>query len=359
MKTAVIVCPGRGTYNKTELGYLRQNFLDPLLLADFDAARVAVGQETVTALDGAARFSTAKFGRGDNATALIYAATLGDFLSIDRTKIEIVAVTGNSMGWYSALSCAGAMTPLAGFQLANTMGALMHEALIGGQLIYPFVGTDWRPDPARKTELLAQVAEIDAQLDHSLTLSIDLGGMLVLAGNEAGLKSFESGVPQVQDRFPMRMENHAAFHTELQAQVAERGRKYIGVECFTQPQLPLIDGRGVIWWPGSSDTRSLRDYTLGHQVTQSYDFTRAITIAAREFAPDIFIVTGPGAILGGAVAQSLILASWRGMGDKRGFQDLQARTPILVSMGIKTQRSSVTSEELQIPTTLERHSDDT
>ena len=342
MKTAVLVCPGRGTYNKAELGYLRQHFPDPILLAEFDAVRVSAGQDAVTALDSAARFSAAKFGRGDNASALIYAATLGDFLSIDQSKIEIVAVTGNSMGWYSALSCAGAMTPLAGFELANTMGTLMQEALIGGQLIYPFVGDDWRPNPEKKAKLLTLVTEIDAQLDHILALSIDLGGMLALAGNEAGLKSFEKAVPRVQDRFPMRMENHAAFHTRLQSRVAERGRSRIGLKCFSHPQLPLIDGRGVIWWPGSSDAKSLRDYTLGYQVTESYNFTRAVTIAAREFAPDIFIVTGPGTILGGAVAQSLILANWRGMGSKTGFRDLQARNPVLVSMGVTTQRPSAT-----------------
>ncbi|MDE0694832.1 MAG: ACP S-malonyltransferase [Boseongicola sp.] len=345
MKTAVLVCPGRGTYNKAELGYLRQHFPDPILLAEFDAVRISAGQDTVTALDSAARFSASRFGRGDNASALIYAATLGDFLSIDQSKIKIVAVTGNSMGWYSALSCAGAMTPLAGFELANTMGTLMQEALIGGQLIYPFAGNDWRPNPERKAKLLALVSEIDAQPDHALALSIDLGGMLVLAGNEAGLKSFEEAVPRIQDRFPMRMDNHAAFHTKLQSRVAELARARIGATCFDHPQLPLIDGRGAIWWPGSSDARNLRDYTLGHQVTQSYNFTRAVIIAAREFAPDIFIVTGPGAIFGGAVAQSLILANWRGMGNKTDFRDLQARAPVLVSMGVKTQRPSVTDCE--------------
>ena len=345
MTTAVLVCPGRGTYNRAELGYLRQHFPDPLLLAEFDAVRTSAGQDAITALDGAARFSAAKFGRGDNASALIFAATLGDFLSIDQSKIEIVAVTGNSMGWYSALTCAGALTPPAGFELANTMGTLMQEALIGGQLIYPFVGDDWRPNPDRKAKLLAQVSKIDAQSGHALALSIDLGGMLVLAGNEAGLTSFEKAVPRVQDKFPMRMDNHAAFHTELQSRVAERGRARIGATCFDQPQLPLIDGRGAIWWPGSSDAMSLRDYTLGHQVTQSYDFTRAVTVAAREFAPDIFIVTGPGATLGGAVAQSLILANWRGMSSKTDFRDLQTRAPVLVSMGVKTQRRSVTNEK--------------
>ena len=41
MKTAVIICPGRGTYNKPELGYLSRHFPDAGLLAEFDAFRYA------------------------------------------------------------------------------------------------------------------------------------------------------------------------------------------------------------------------------------------------------------------------------------------------------------------------------
>ena len=54
MKTAVVICPGRGTYTKTELGYVKRHFGDPALLAAFDGARAALGQETLSALDGAA-----------------------------------------------------------------------------------------------------------------------------------------------------------------------------------------------------------------------------------------------------------------------------------------------------------------
>ena len=75
----------------------------------------------------------------------------------------------------------------------------------------------------------------------------------------------------------------------------------------------------------------------------SYDFTRAITTAAREFAPDLFIITGPGTTLGGAVAQSLILAKWRGMGCKQDFQQQQAAKPFLVSMAMEEQRARVTN----------------
>ena len=340
-KTAVVICPGRGTYTKTELGYLGRFFPNKPLLARFDEARSALGQETLTALDGAASYSVSKHTRGDNASGLIFAATYGDFLAIDRDKIDVVAVTGNSMGWYSTLACGGAVSPEAGFEVVNTMGTLMQEALIGGQTLYPFVGEDWRNDPAQKAGLMALVAEIGARPGHVLTLSIDLGGMLVLAGNDEGLKAFEASVPPLQSRFPLRLQNHAAFHSALQTPVAERGRARLAPTLFGQPPLPMIDGRGTLWWPGATDTARLWDYTLGHQVTEPYDFTAAIRVAAREFAPDLFIITGPGTTLGGAVAQSLILANWRSMGSKADFQSLQQTAPLLASMGMEEQRATV------------------
>ena len=342
MKTAVVICPGRGTYGKAELGSLARHFRDAGLLAQFDARRAALGQETLTALDGASAYSVAKHTRGDNASALIYAATISDFAAI--TDVEILAVTGNSMGWYSALACAGALTAQNGFEVVNTMGTLMQQHLIGGQVIHPFMDEGWNSDPTRKAALLALAAEIDARAGHSLALSINLGGMLVLAGNEAGLAAFEAAVPVAQARFPMRLANHAAFHTGLQAPVAELGRGALPAAMFVQPKYPLIDGRGAIWWPHATDSHALWDYTLGHQVTEPYDFTHAITIAAREFAPDLFIITGPGTTLGGAVAQSLIIANWQGMASKSDFQTAQHTEPFLISMGMDDQRRLVTGE---------------
>ncbi len=345
MKTAVLICPGRGTYTKTELGSLTRLHPDKApMIAGFDAARMALGQETLTALDTAPSYSVSRHTRGDNASGLIYACTLADSLSIDAEKVRIVAVTGNSMGWYSALACGGALTPDDGFRVVNTMGTLMQQSLIGGQVIYPFMSEDWHDDPARRNEILSIAAQIAARPGHQLSLSIDLGGMLVLAGNAEGLAAFEAAVPVAQARFPMRLANHAAFHTAMQAPVAEQGRAALPLSLFSQPTVPLIDGRGAIWWPGATKTDALWDYTLGHQVTEPYLFTRAITIAAREFAPDLFIVAGPGTTLGGAVAQSLIRANWKGMRSKADFQAAQQDDPVLVSMGMDDQRRTVTRE---------------
>lgn len=340
-RTAVLICPGRGTYNKPELGYLHRHHADKSsLFAGFDAARAAQGQEEVTALDGATRFSVAKYSRGDIASPLIYASALADAQSL-ADDIEVVAVTGNSMGWYIALAAAGALSPQHGFDLVNTMGGLMQQHLIGGQLVYPFTGEDWRPDPARKAALLALVDQINTRAGHVLALSIDLGGMLVLAGDEPGLVAFEEAVPQIDGRFPMRLANHAGFHTALQAPVAAEGRKRLNGAMLKQPAVPLVDGRGAIWQPGSTDLRVLWEYTLGHQVVEPYDFTRAVQVAAQEFAPDLFIITGPGTTLGGAVAQSLVHQDWRGMTDKVAFKARQPETPLLISMGDEGQRLMV------------------
>lgn len=338
MKKAVVICPGRGTYNKTELGYLGRYFPDAALLERFDEQRGAAGQPTLTELDGASRYTLAIHSRGDNASALIFAASLGDFLSIDRERIEVVAVTGNSMGWYTALACGRALSAENGFRVANTMGTLMQKALIGGQLVYPFVGEDWRPDPARRSELYALIDEIAARPDHALFRSIELGGMLVVAGNDAGLDAFERAVEPMQGRYPMRLANHAAFHTPMMAPIAEQGRRLLPTDLFRGPALPLIDGRGAIWWPGACDPAELRSYTLDTQVVETYDFTRAIQVAAREFAPDLFIVTGPGTTLGGAIAQSLILGGWQGMASKEDFRSRQAAKPVLAAMGMPEQR---------------------
>lgn len=329
MKTAVIVCPGRGTYGKSELGSLAR-FPDKELLASFDAERARHGQELLTALDSASSYSIARHTRGDNASALIYACTIGDVMSL--SDVEIVAVTGNSMGWYSALACAGAFSPMDGFTVVNTMGTLMQEALIGGQLVYPFMDENWSDSPDRRAELLALTAEIGARGGHQLWLSIELGGMLVLAGNEPGLSAFEAAVPRVQGRFPLRLGNHAAFHTQLQAPVAVKGRAALPEGLFGQPKTPLIDGRGHVWWPGAASCVSLRDYTLGHQVVETYDFTAAIRTAACEFGPDYFIIPGPGTTLYSAVAQSLIRTKWRGLSTKADFQRGQSNGMVIAPM---------------------------
>ena len=105
--------------------------------------------------------------------------------------------------------------------------------------------------------------------------------------------------------------------------------------------MPLVDGRGHTWFPNSTSLNALWDYTLGHQVCETYDFTRAIQNAVKEFAPDKIIITGPGNSLGGAVAQALIDIQWYGLTSKQDFIDRQKTDPVVFAMGNDEQRALV------------------
>lgn len=339
-RRALVICPGRGTYNRAELGFIaRHHSAKRALLGMVDGYRARLGKPAVSALDGADRFSGATHVRGDNASPLIYTCAYADFLDIDRDAFDIVAVTGNSMGWYIALACAGAVTAAAGLAIVDTMGTLMHEHGVGGQLVYPVVGEDWRELPGRRGELIALLAEIDARPGHSASLSIDLGGMLVFAADEPGLAALVAALPPVGGRYPLRLPCHAAFHSPLQEPVAIKGRDALREDLFAAPGVPLIDGRGQIWRPRETRPAELRDYTLGEQVVAPYDFARAVRTGLREFAPDVLIVLGPGTTLGGAVAQVLVAERWHGIADKAGFQSLQRDDPFILSMALPEQRA--------------------
>jgi len=337
-QSALVVCPGRGVYNASELGYFAKHHADKTnLLKEFDEQRRTAGQIPIAELDSAERFSMSKFTRGDNASGLIYACSYGDFLSINRDEFEIVAVTGNSMGWYTTLACGGALAAEDGFRTVNTMGTIMQEQLIGGQLIYPIVDADWKENPFVKRKVLKLVEETP-----DLYVSILLGGMIVLAGTKEALSIAENALDPVQNRFPMRLANHAAFHSPLLLPNSDSGRAALPASMFEQPHTPIIDGRGHVWSPGACDLNALWDYTFGAQVVEAYDFTRAVQTGLKEFAPDCVIVLGPGNTLGGATAQSILFQNWMGMATKADFSAKQSNSPYLLAMGHEDQRERVT-----------------
>lgn len=346
-KTAIVVAPGRGTYGKGELGSIArlhgQRFAD--VIAGFDAERRQRGQPTVTELDGADRFSVATHMRGDVAAPLIYTATALDYLSIDREAYDIAATLGNSMGWYSALALGGAVSIADGFRIANAMGLNSQTHGPGGQILMQVVDDDWRPVPGLRDTLLDLVAAIDARADHALALSIDLAGMLVLAGNEEGLTALLAEAPPTPGRDPLRLAGHGPFHTTLMAGSSQKAKAELPPSLFARPALPMVDGRGHIWRRFSSDPLQMWDYSFGHQILAPYDFALSVQVAVKEFAPQAIILPGPGDTLGGAIAQALIGIEWQGMKSKADFMARQASDPILLSMGRVEQRALVTGNK--------------
>ena len=339
----LVICPGRGTYNATELGYLKcHHGGGGDLVARLDAYRASQGQPTISELDGAEKYSASLHMPGDNASLLIYACALADFAAIDRDKFDIVAVTGNSMGWYLALACAGVLDFEAGARLVNNMGQLMHEEGKGGQVVWSMSDADWRFDPNNAAIVEAVLAEAATRNDVAIHVSIRLGAMIVFAADDTGMSWLMERLPK-DDRFPMKLNYHAAFHSPLLNHIVPEAKTLNLQSDFGEGAIPAIDGTGYIWSPKAFNPAAIYVYTLGAQINATYDFTRAVQVAAREFCPDRIAVLGPGTTLGAPVAQALIECGWRGLSGKVDFQARQADDPLLISMGMADQRAYVTA----------------
>ena len=347
MARLVLVAPGRGSYNRTELGYLTRYADHPRadLAEAADEIRARLGRPTITALDTAASYSPRVHLPGENASSLIFTCAAADMALVNPSH-EIVGVCGNSMGWYIALYVGAALDFTHAFTLIETMGHFQKDQIIGGQIIYPLVDDDWRIEADREAEVEGVLAEIRSRgADHWVGPSIRLGGFLVLAGTDAGIKALLSSLPKVKlgaHDYPFQLARHSAFHTYLMKETSRRALYQLHNLVWTNPTVPMIDGRGHTWRPHRTVSGALRDYTLIDQVTEPYDFTTSLRVAIREHNPDHLVLLGPGETLGGAIAHVIIAEGWRGICDKDAFIRAQKSDhPPLIAMNRPDQAAHV------------------
>jgi [acyl-carrier-protein] S-malonyltransferase len=339
MKRVVVLCPGRGSYSRDSLGYL--NNVNSSKVDQADQYRQNLGRKTVREMDSAKKFQSKWHLRGENASILTAGISSADFDQISN-NYEIVAVCGNSMGWYTALGLSQALHYGNSLRLIETMGQYQHNNITGGQLIYPLINADWTSSESNM-QLVNKIID-DVQ---DLYWSIYLGGQAILGGSESALEIAISKLPECtigQTTFPLRLPMHSAFHTPLMHLTHRQAIRDLDDLPFKTPSIPLIDGRGHIWLPRACSAVQLKEYTLKDQVILPFDFSSMIRSALRNFAPEAFILLGPGSNLGGSIAQVLIQERWKGLKNKDDFISLQKQAPFILSMAREDQRALVINE---------------
>jgi len=322
--TAVLFCPGRGSYTRDELGWLGRTVRPgPVAeaLAACDEWRRSQNRPTLREIDGAEKFRPGLHLDGENAAELIYFGTLAHVEQL-RERYEILAVAGNSLGWYTALPASGALDPTSGWRLVATMAALQKQ-VAGGQVLTTTVGEDWRLDQALWVPVLAVVQALrDRGAEWYCDFSIHLGGHEVLAGTEAAVTELLTRLPKVKvgDReFPFRLAGHGPFHTELCEATSVQAAQLLAELPVEEPDCHLIDGFGNVHSPWSADPRELLRYTTHEQVRETFDFSAAVRTAMREFQPDVLLCAGPGSSLRAPVGHCVVREGWRGIHDKQAL----------------------------------------
>ena len=330
----VIVAPGRGSYSRDNTGVLNQNSkIIKRQLYLIDSMRKSQGYITITELDKQ-NFKSKIHMIGENASPLIYSCSLADFCSIDKEKYEVVAITGNSMGWYTALALANSLSEEHSFHLIQSMGSMMKDKLIGGQIVYPIIDEDWKINKEKIDFLNKQIKKYNAYI------SIYLGGYIVIGGDSNSLNLLLSSLPK-HDKYPFQIPFNGAFHTPMMNSISSKVDLLSNSLDFKKPNIPIIDGRGKIWSPYSTDVNSLSSYTLKHQVNKTYDFSTAIEVSLKEFCPDKIVLLGPGYSLGSSIAQIIIKNNWLDINSKDDFKKIQNKNPFLLSMGLNDQRKKI------------------
>tara|TARA_B100000575_G_scaffold292733_1_gene301925 strand:+ start:469 stop:1491 length:1023 start_codon:yes stop_codon:yes gene_type:complete len=334
---ALVLCPGRGSYSRDCLNSL--DGLESAGLDVFDKLRADLGRPTVREMDTADRFVSAQHIRGENASSLTAGVSIADLDQINANAFDVVGVIGNSMGWYTALGYAGALPMEDCATLIETMAQYQKGNIIGGQIVYPMVDTQWRLDPAAVANVTATVSG-----HRDLHWSIRLGGQAVLGGSEEALTFASDSLPSVTQgahTFPIRLPLHSAFHTELMQSARAQAKLDLAGLRWQSPAIPMVDGSGRVHRAGCANPAAIREYTLGAQVTETYDLTLSIRTALRTVGPDVVILPGPGSNLGSAIAQAMICEKWRGIDSKDAFISRQNTDPVVLSMRWPDQRERV------------------
>lgn len=313
-----LICPGRGSYGKGELGSIAR-WLRPGPVADAldlaDEARRQAGKPTVRELDGAERFRPGVHLAGENAAELIFFSTLAHAERVFE-KHDVAVVAGNSLGWYSALAAAGAVTPTDGWRLVTTM-ARLQTTVSGGQILTTFAAEDWSVDADARAAISETLAETNAKGGpHFAAESIRLGNHAVLAGTEAGIGHLLDHLPPAklgERSFPFRLAGHGPFHTELCAPVVAAALEELGDLACRTPHTHLVDGLGDSHSPWSANPAALRAYTLDRQVRATFDFTAAVRTVLREFVPDRILCAAPGDSLRAPIGHVVLAEGYRSL----------------------------------------------
>ena len=263
--TAVLLCPGRGSYTKDELGFVGRTVRPGPVAAALDACddwRRSQGRQPLREIDGAEKFRPGLHLDGENAAELIYFGTMAHAEAL-RERYEIVAVAGNSLGWYTALPASGALDPTNGWRLVATMAALQKQ-VAGGQVLMTNVDDDWRLNVELRVATHAVVQALRDRGDETFCdFSIHLGGHEVLAGTEAAVTALLTHLPKVkvgEREFPFRLAGHGPFHTQLCASTSQQAAAMLADLPVQMPRCHLIDGFGNVHSPWSA--RSARAVAL-------------------------------------------------------------------------------------------------
>lgn len=289
MASIAFVFPGQGSQS---VGMGRELAASSRAAAAvFAAADAALGESiSELAWDGPAE----RLDRTENAQPALLATSMAilDALRERWTAAGLTAPTptfaaGHSMGQYSALVAAGALSLEDGVRLVRRRGELMQASAQGRDgAMAALIGLD----DARLPELVAGAS----QHGTFVVANRNAPGQVVVSGERAAIEAGAAIAKELGARRSIVLPVSVAAHSPLMAEAADAMRETLASIHFAAPSSPLLanrDGRAI------TTAEGCRSELVEH-LTAGVDWVGAIQGMVRA-GVTTFVEIGPGKVLTG------------------------------------------------------------
>jgi [acyl-carrier-protein] S-malonyltransferase len=195
-----------------------------------------------------------------------------------------VAAAGHSLGEYSALVAAEALSFEDAVRLVNKRGRYMQQAVpVGTGKMVAVLGKEVSDVEAALTRVVSEVAEI---------ANINAPGQIVVAGSAAGVSQF---IEQLGTAKIVELQVSAPFHCALMKPAEDRLRVDLAQIDIRKPSFPVYQNFTA---QPSVDPDSIRE-NLARQVCGRVRWVECVENAIREQSPQAGWEYGAGAVLTG------------------------------------------------------------
>ncbi len=242
----------------------------------------------------------------ENAQPAILAASVATYRVLQaRTGMTPVAVAGHSLGEWSALVAAGALTLADAVRSVRERGRLMQSAVpVGEGAMAALLGID--------AEAASALCADAAQGDVLTPANLNGGGQVVIAGQTAAVDRAVALAGQRRIR-AQRLAVSAPFHCPLMAPAAAGLRAVLAGVRFHDPVMPVVSSVDGEPRTSSADLGAL----LVEQVTAPVRWEAAARRLA-DWHPTLALEVGPGRALTGLMKRILPELPTQSAGDVDG-----------------------------------------